>query len=127
MNMENVKLIIPKKSEYLSTIRLTTSALSNINGYNIDDIEDMKIIISEICNFFINNIEKDEKPFEIKYFIENCTFKIEVSDLNEGEITESNKSNSEMCILIIESLADEYEIDLENKKICFEKTCINVE
>ena len=42
MNMENVKLIIPKKSEYLSTIRLTTSALSNINGYNVDDIEDLK-------------------------------------------------------------------------------------
>lgn len=125
--MENVKLIIPKKSEYLSTVRLTTSALSNINGYNIDDIEDLKVIISEICNFFINNIEKDEKPFEIEYFIENCTFKIEVSDLNEGEITENNKLNSEMCILIIESLADEYEIDLENKKICFEKTCINIE
>jgi len=125
--MENVKLVIPKKSEYLSTIRLTTSALSNINGYNIDDIEDLKVIISEICIFFINNIKRDDKPFEIEYFIENCTFKIEVTDLNEGEITENNKENSEMCILIIESLADKYEIDLENKKICFEKSCINVE
>ena len=125
--MENVKLIIPKKSEYLSTIRLTTSALSNRNGYNIDDIEDLKVIISEICNFFINNIEKSEKPLEIEYFIENGTLKIEVSDLNEGEITEKSKINSEMCILIIESLADECEIDLENKKICFEKTCINFE
>jgi len=125
--MENVKLIIPKKSEYLSTIRLTTSALSNINEYNIDDIEDLKVIISEICNFFINNIEKNVKPLEIEYFIENDTFKIEVSDLNEGEITENNKINSEMCILIIESLADEFEIDLENKKISFEKTCIFVE
>ena len=125
--MENVKLIIPKKSEYLSTIRLTTSALSNINEYNIDDIEDLKVIISEICNFFINNIEKNVKPLEIEYFIENGTFKIEVSDLNEGEITENNKINSEMCILIIESLADEFEIDLENKKISFEKTCIFVE
>lgn len=125
--MENVKLVIPKKSEYLSTIRLTTSALSNINEYNIDDIEDLKVIISEICNFFINNIEKNVKPLEIEYFIENDTFKIEVSDLNEGEITENNKINSEMCILIIESLADEFEIDLENKKISFEKTCICVE
>lgn len=125
--MENVKLVIPKKSEYLSTIRLTTSALSNINEYNIDDIEDLKVIISEICNFFINNIEKNVKPLEIEYFIENDTFKIEVSDLNEGEITENSKINSEMCILIIESLADEFEIDLENKKISFEKTCICVE
>jgi len=125
--MEKVKLVIPKKSEYLSTIRLTTSALSNINGYNIDDIEDLKVIISEICNFFIKNIEENEKPFEIEYFIENSQFKIEVSDLNDGEVTGKDKINSEMCILIIESLADEYEINLENKKICFEKTCIKIE
>lgn len=125
--MEKVKLVIPKRSEYLSTIRLTTSALSSVNGNNLDDIEDLKVIISEICIFFINNIEKNEKPLEIEYFIDKNKFKIEVSDLNEGKITEKNKINSEMCILIIKSLADEYEINLENKKICFEKTCINIE
>lgn len=120
--MEKIKLVIPKKSEYLSTIRLTTSALSNVNGYNIDDIQDLKVLISEICNFFINNIPKSEKPFEVEYFIENNKLKIEVSDLNDGEIDENSKVNSEMCILIIESLADKCEINLENKKICFEKT-----
>lgn len=125
--MEKIKLVIPKKSEYLSTIRLTTSALSNISSFNIDDIEDLKVIISEVCNFFINNIKENEKPFEIEYFIENNKFKIEVSDLNDGKITENDKINSEMCIMIIESLADEYEINLENKKICFEKTCISIE
>lgn len=125
--MENVKLIIPKKSEYLSTIRLTTSAISNINGYNIDEIDDIKVIISEICIFFINSNEKNDKPFEIEYFIEKNKLKIEVCDLNDGEITENNKTDSEMCILIIESLADKYKVDLQNKRICFEKTCIDIE
>lgn len=125
--MENVKLIIPKRSEYLSTIRLTTSAISNINGYNIDEIDDIKVIISEICIFFINSNEKNDKPFEIEYFIEKNKLKIEVCDLNDGEITENNKTDSEMCILIIESLADKYKVDLQNKRICFEKTCIDIE
>lgn len=125
--MENVKLVIPKKSEYLSTIRLTTSALSSINGYNIDDIDDLKVILSEICIFFINSIEKNDKPFEIEYFIEENKLKIEVCDLNDGEITDISKEKSEMCILIIESLADKYIVDLKNKKICFEKTCIDIE
>ena len=119
--MEKVKLIIPKKSEFISTIRLTTSALSNIEEFNIDIIEDLKVIVSEICVFFINNIEKNEKPLEIEYFIEKDKFKVIVTDLNDGEITEHNKKSSEMCMLIIESLADKYEIDLENKKLCFEK------
>jgi serine/threonine-protein kinase RsbW len=125
--MENIKLTIPKKSEYLSTIRLTTSALSNVNDFNLDDIDDLKIILSEICIFFINSIKNNDKPFEIEYFIDETQLKVEVSDLNDGEITENDKSKGEMCILIIESLADEYKVDLQNKKICFEKKRINIE
>ena len=68
--MDKVKLMIPKKSEYLSTIRLTTSALLNVDGFDIEVIEDIKVIVSEICVFFINNIEKTDNSLEIEYFIE---------------------------------------------------------
>lgn len=122
--MDKVKLMIPKKSEYLSTVRLTTSALSNINGFNIEAIEDIKVIVSEICVFFINNIYKADNSLEIEYFIENDVFKVGVTDLNCGEITEKDKNESNMCILIIESLADKYEIDLKNNRIFFEKNII---
>ncbi|MGB4438784.1 MAG: histidine kinase [Sedimentibacter sp.] len=123
--MDNISLTIPKKSEYMSTIRLTTSALSNVSCFNIDDIEDLKVIVSEVCTFFINNVEKNSQPFKIEYFIGCNSLKVEVSDLNEGNITESNKENSEMCIMIIESLADNYYFDLENKMIKFEKNINN--
>lgn len=122
--METVKLVIPKKSEYISAVRLTTSAISNISGFNIDDIEDLKVILSEICTFFINNIKANEKTFEIEYFMEENDLRVEVKDLNEGEIEGNESSDSEMCLLIIESLADNYSIDLESKKICFEKKII---
>lgn len=126
--MEKIKLILPKKSEYISTIRLTTSALSNIDGgFNIDIIEDLKVIVSEICIFFINNISNNNKPLEIEYIIEKNLFRVIVTDLNDGEINKDNKINSEMCMLIIESLSDRYEIDLKNKKLSFEKNSINIE
>ena len=119
--MEKINLCIPKKSEYMSTIRLTTSALSNLSGFNIDDIEDLKVIVSEVCTFFINNIPSNEKPLCIEYQVEEEKMTVEVSDQNEGRIVEKDKANSEMCIMIIESLADDYKFDLENKKIIFEK------
>lgn len=122
--MDKINLNIPKKSEYMSTIRLTTSALSNLNGFNIDDIEDLKVIISEVCTFFISNIEENNKPLSIEYQVEEERLIVEVSDLNDGKIDEKNKANSEMCIMIIESLADNYNFDLENKKIIFEKNLI---
>lgn len=125
--MEKINLTIPKKSEYMSTIRLTTSALSNLYDFDVDEIEDIKVIISEVCTFFISNIENFAEPLNIKYEISHDKLSVEVSDLNSGEISDLNKSNSEMSIMIIESLADRYEFDLENKKIIFEKSINNFE
>ena len=122
--MEKVKLSIPKKSEFMSTIRLTTSALSNINGFNVDEIEDLKVVISEVCTFFINNVKNNIEPLDICYELNNKDLTVEVTDLNSGEIIQKDRTSSEMCVMIIESLTDSYNFDLENKKIIFEK-CIN--
>lgn len=125
--MEKIKLTIPKKSEYMSTIRLTTSALSNLNGFNVDEIEDLKVIISEACTFFISNVKNNSEPLDIKYEVNSNKLTVEVTDLNSGEIDEENGTNSDMCIMIIESLSDNYNFDLENKKIIFEKSINNFE
>lgn len=125
--MEKINLTIPKKSEYMSTIRLTTSALSNLKGFNVDEIEDLKVIISEVCTFFISNVENNNEPLDIKYEISSNNLVVKVTDLNSGEISEENRMNSNMCIMIIESLADSYKFDLENKKIIFEKSINNFE
>ncbi len=125
--MEKINLVIPKKSEYMSTIRLTTSALSNLKGFNVDEIEDIKVIISEDCTFFINNIENSSEPLDIRFEISDDNLSVEVIDLNSGEISDNNKTNSEMCVMIIESLADNYNFDSEKKKIIFEKSINNFE
>lgn len=122
--MEKVNLSIPKKSEFMSTIRLTTSALSNINGFNVDEIEDLKVVISEVCTFFINNVKNNTDPLSICYELNDNDLTVEVSDLNSGEIMQKDRTSSEMCVMIIESLTDSYNFDLKNKKILFEK-CIN--
>ncbi len=124
--MEKIRLTIPKKSEYMSTIRLTTSALSNLKGFNIDDLEDIKVIISEVCTFFINTIENSSEPLDILYIISDNNLSVEITDLNSGDISDNNRTNSEMSVMIIESLADNYNFDLENKKIIFEKSINNL-
>lgn len=123
--MEKINLTIPKKSEYMSTIRLTTSALSNMNGFNVDEIEDIKVIISEVCTLFINGVENNSEPINIKYEMENGKLNVEVTDLNKGEISEEKSTNNNMSIMIIESLADNYNFDAKSKKIVFEKS-INI-
>ncbi len=124
--MDKILLKIPKKSEYMSTIRLTTSALANVNGFNIDEIEDIKVIISEICTFFIKNLIESTKNFEINYEIFQNKIIVKVIDLNTGEISKESL-NDDMSIMIIDSLSDYYNYDLNNKTITFEKTKIGVD
>ena len=119
--MDKVLLRIPKKSEYMSTIRLTSSALSNLEGFNIDEIEDIKVVISEICTFFINNLKNNSDDFQINYEIFPDKLAVTVADLNEGRLSgDCLKDN--MSIMIIESLSDTYNYDLNNKAITFEKS-----
>jgi len=119
--MDKVLLRIPKKSEYMSTIRLTSSALSNLKGFNIDEIEDIKVVISEICTFFINNLKNNSDDFQINYEIFPDKLAVTVADLNEGRLSgDCLKDN--MSIMIIESLSDTYNYDLNNKTITFEKS-----
>jgi serine/threonine-protein kinase RsbW len=120
MKMDKVFLKIPKKSEYMSTIRLTSSALANLNGFNVDEIEDIKVVISEICTFFIKNLKKSTEDFEIDYQVTKNKIIIRVTDLNDGQIFEE-RLNNDMSIMIIESLSDNFNYDLKNKSITFEK------
>ncbi len=118
--MEKIKLEVPKKSEFISCIRLTSSSISSICNLDIDKIEDIKVIVSEICVFFINNIKKNTEAFLIEYFLEEDKITIEVTDKNDEKLSENAVSESEMFALIIDSLADKYNIDYSNNKIVFE-------
>ena len=124
--MDKILLKIPKKSEYMSTIRLTSSALSNINRFNIDEIEDIKVIVSEICTFFIKNLNRNTEDFEISYQISQNKIIVTVADLNDGELSVESL-NDDMSIMIIESLSDNFNYDFNNKTITFEKTKIGVD
>ncbi|HAS91747.1 MAG TPA: hypothetical protein PK422_03490 [Sedimentibacter sp.] len=124
--MDKILLKIPKKSEYMSTIRLTSSSLFNLNGFNIDEIEDIKVIISEICTFFIMNLSRSTEDFEISYQVFKNKIIVTVADLNDGELSEESLNN-DMSILIIESLSDNFNYDLNNKTITFEKNKIGVD
>ncbi|MDI9494810.1 MAG: histidine kinase [Bacillota bacterium] len=118
--MDKVFLRIPKKSEYMSTIRLTSSALASLKGFYLDEIEDIKVVISEICTFFIKNLEKNTDDLEIAYQAADDKIIVTVTDLNEGRIFEE-QLNNDMSIMIIESLSDNFNYDLNNKSITFEK------
>lgn len=107
MKKEVIKLEVPSKPGYIGVVRLTTSAIANNVGLNIEEIDDVKVSIAEAC---INALEKKENLY-ISYEILGDKLIIEVEDVVEN-VEESEK---ELGILIIKSLMDD--VEFSNKGI----------
>ena len=67
MTYETIKMEISANPEYVSIIRLTTSGIANKVGFCLDDIEDLKVAISEACTNAIKHSLEDR--FTIIYTI----------------------------------------------------------
>ncbi|MFS0562539.1 anti-sigma B factor RsbW [Terribacillus sp. 179-K 1B1 HS] len=56
-----IEIKVPAKPEYVGVIRLTASGVANRMGFSYEDIEDLKVAISEAVTNTVNHAyEKDE-------------------------------------------------------------------
>lgn len=104
MEKDIIKISIPSKPEYMSIVRLTSSAIGSNLGLNLDDIEDIKVCISEA---YINALCKSDKvniEFEVKK--DKLIMRVDNVDPVEDEEVDLKKE-IDLGLLIIESLMDE--------------------
>lgn len=102
--MDKIFIKIPSDKMYISTMRLSLSSIANNINMDIENIEDIKVSISEVMNLFVdesNFIEMSINVFENKIEIEVS------SDAYLSEIRENEKNK--FALLILESLVDEIE------------------
>ncbi|QQY79771.1 serine/threonine-protein kinase RsbW [Keratinibaculum paraultunense] len=104
MKKDIINLKIPSKPDYISVVRLTSSAIASNLGLNIEEIEDIKVSIAEAC---INAINKSSE-INIQFEIEKDKLTIKVNNVHPLEEDKSNLNKElELGILIIKSLMDE--------------------
>ena len=115
MNFETIKMEIASNPHYVSVVRLTTSGIANKIGFCLDDIEDIKVAVSEACTNAIKH-SLDNK-FYVEYTIFENGLTIEVIDNGKGYNVDSvDKPNlnepkeSGLGLFIIESLMDDVKI-----------------
>ena len=100
-----IELKIPSKLEYISIIRLTASSIANSMRLNIDEIEDIKVCISEACINVLNFSGAEEINIQFELKDEEISISINNVLENIGENNE-NEKQGKMGLLIIKSLMD---------------------
>lgn len=111
--MEKVLMKIPSKPQYLQVLRLTTASLANRMGFDIDAIEDLKVLISEVVTYALPINDELEIIFEMEE--ERITIKVVADKVSYSD--EKLEQEMKMKKQILSSLADD---------ILFEDECISI-
>lgn len=77
---DSIEMKVPAKPEYVGVIRLTVSGIANRIGYTYDDIEDIKIAVSEACSNVVDHAYKDDGYISIRFQIFSDYLKVVVAD-----------------------------------------------
>ena len=115
MDCETIKMEIPANPDYVSILRLTTSGIANKLGFSMDDIEDMKVAVSEACSNAVKHSE--DNKVSINFNLLNNGIQIEIIDNGKGYDVDSietpdltNPKEGGLGLFIIQTLMDDVNI-----------------
>lgn len=114
-----IRMTVPTDSSNISVVRMTASSIANRIGFNIEEIDDVKIAISEACTNVIKHSKVD--TFDLLFNQGTNFIEIEIKDLGVGynlsKLKEpelgANREDRGLGIYIIKMLMDEVVINSE--------------
>ncbi|MHB8061843.1 MAG: ATP-binding protein [Ruminiclostridium sp.] len=121
VSSDNVTLVLPAKSEFVSTARLTASSVASRIGFNIDEVEDIKVAVSEVCNIILSKMGDEISQYKISFGIDSDKLEITFTgDEIELDCFDSTVEN-EYGLYIMKALMDSVELCNNNHTIVMTK------
>jgi serine/threonine-protein kinase RsbW len=117
--LDLVNLVIPAKTDFVSIARLAVSGIANRMGFSYDDIEDLKLAVSEACTNAVDaQYISGEGDIKVCCNIFSNRLEIEVTDqcVNEQDLENEELKNSReqgLGLYFIESLMDQVDVQDE--------------
>lgn len=118
-----LELTFPAEAEWVGVVRLATAGVAHRMGFTYEDIEDIKLAVTEACNNAILHAISDtsEKSVQVQWL--PCATHLEIAVIDAGSLSphqlplhksQKPKSPSDlpeggMGLLLIEALMDEVE------------------
>lgn len=125
-NMKSVQIHIPAEAEFIDVVRLSLYGIASQLGFSYEDIEDMKVAVSEACNNAIihgYSLRQDgsvditfyilKKGLQITVFDQGVSFNFNKKEGKIGPIADDHIQDAkvgELGIYLMQSLMDDVEI-----------------
>lgn len=119
---EKISLSVPNKTEYVSVVRMTAAFIASQLDCDIDQIEDIKLAVSEACNNAIQHGASADISYDIEFIISPQKLEINIIDHGSGFLQTAYKEpnladpkENGLGIFIMQSLMDDVIIDTSNQ------------
>jgi serine/threonine-protein kinase RsbW len=128
--MNLIRLQIPSHADYLDVVRLCLYGIASQIGFSYEDIDDMKVAVTEACSNAVLYADTNDSlgMIDISFKLEEASLGINVKDNGHGFNYKqaldqakpfNNEEISELCtegvgIYLIQALMDEVDIHMED-------------
>lgn len=105
MSTQNVILTVPAQPEFLRVVRMTASGLGSRLGFNIDEVDDLRLALDELCFALIG--KGADGDLKLTYVLDEDALTI------HGESATSPNGGAELNDLstqILSALVDSHEL-----------------
>lgn len=110
--MDTVSVKIPASPAYLQVVRLIASGLASRLGFNIDEIEDLKMGVDEMCAY-LTGAQGRSGSLEIRFEIDGDSLKI--NGLGEFEAGQKVRTDlTEFSRMILDTVVDKATLEQNN-------------
>ena len=106
--MDEVKLTLPSTPEFLRLARVTASGVASRMGFTVDDVEDLRLAIDELC-FALTGSPPHAGTVELTYVLDDAALRVEGVGRFNGSVT-LPLTLSEFSERILDALVDEHEL-----------------
>lgn len=108
--MEKITIKVPSDTKYIKALRLFSSSIASNIGFDIESVEDIRVVVSEAINYKISG-----EDIVIDYLIDEDKLTIEVF----GKDREMKEEVLSLRNIILSELVDK--VTIENSMIRLEK------
>lgn len=109
MSSDLITLIVPARSEYARTVRMTAAALVGRTEMTYDDVEDVRMAAEEAFVYAVDTLpEGADIRFEFRVTDDSIEIGVPLGTKKASSDEETERSAS-YAVFILESVCDEYE------------------
>jgi serine/threonine-protein kinase RsbW len=108
MAQDQITLIVPARSEYARTVRMTAAALVGRTGMTYDDVEDVRMAADEAFVYAVDTVPEGS---DVKFTFSVDDDAIEIDVLlgsEQASSADQDERATAYATFILESICDEY-------------------